>query len=311
MAVSKTSSAWSPSDIQDAGRAELLQGRANQRAVKREYKPSLNPGEKPNLRWVSKERLYVDPSFQRLVNMEHVGSILSDFRYGYLHPINTGPETEKGFSIIDGQHEWLAAMRHPEVEELPIVEAWWADTVEKQADIFVTINRNRINISSTGVFYARVAQGDPEAVWMDQLLVSAGVRMSRVMTAPLPPLMTCAIGTLRKLRPFELYLRQALEMMAAAWPNHPDSFQGTMIDGVTCFLKMHTGKKLEIERLRSVLTKMASGEEAGLARRRANEFGESTRQVVMDMLRVRYNERLSTDKELPWIKWAKDRVPHK
>lgn len=305
MATTSPSDTWSPGDIASAGAVELS-GERSRRHSGKEVTPSSDVGLQPRLLFAPKEELYVPPEFQRLVNMGHVNKILANYNHAYVHVIHTGLKNERGYPIIDGQHEWLASMKHPLVTEVPLAEAYWADTIAKMADIFVTLNNNRINITQTGIFYARVAQGDAEALWIDELLTEAGCKMSRVMTGGLPPLTTCAIGTFKRLRPYEAWMKQALALMAQAWPTQYGAFQGTMIEAVTKFVIMQEKNGFNSDRLRNVLTRMGSMDEVTRARRQT--FGVTSVEFLIDVLTKNYNERLSLDKQLPRVSWTRDKV---
>lgn len=307
--ASTGSKVWSPADIKAQSGAMTYTGRRTARTSSIEYTPSESVGEKPKLLYVHKDELYVPGEFQRLVAPWHVGEILSKFDYGYVHVVHTGPKEERGYPIIDGQHEWLAALRHPMVDEMPIAVAWWATTRAQQADIFVKLNLNRINITTTGIFYARLAQGDDEAVWMDSVLTDAGCKMSRVMTGNLPPLTTCAIGTLKKLRPLDLWLRQALELMAQAWPSQGSAFQGPIIEGVTKFIGIHHKSGLDFDRLRNVLTRLSAGAEATKGRANSKVLGQAAWEYIIDLLTAHYNLRLPEAKQLARTKWSASRMP--
>lgn len=100
------------------------------------------------------------------------------------------------YAIIDGQHRATAALSIG-IKSVPcqVILA----TQAEQAAAFSAINGNTTRISALQIHKAAVAAGDPEAVQLERLATSAGVRILRYPRSELEqePGETMAVETLR------------------------------------------------------------------------------------------------------------------
>ena len=94
-----------------------------------------------------------------------------------------------GLHVIDGQHTAIAAASHPGIETIPVMIVDAPEQVER-ARAFMGHNRDRVAITTTQLFHAAVAAGDPDAVTVQQICERAG---ARVLKNP-PPNGTYDVG---------------------------------------------------------------------------------------------------------------------
>ncbi|MBF0307650.1 MAG: ParB N-terminal domain-containing protein, partial [Alphaproteobacteria bacterium] len=161
--------------------------------------PAAHLGPRPVLNWISLDLLVVDERYQRRVNergVKLINKIVKEFAWSRFQPlVVTGPDASGDFPVIDGQHRLEACRRHPAVTEAP---CWIvaASAVADQARAFVSVNKDRLGVTAINVFWARLAAGDPDAVWLRSICDQAGVQIGRVGTGRQPPLTTIALAGL-------------------------------------------------------------------------------------------------------------------
>ena len=121
---------------------------------------------KPSLDWVDTDLLQVDNSYQRSIEGVRsqiiIDNIIKNFSWSEFSPI-TVAKTDTGFyNVIDGQHRFVAASKL-KIEKLP---CWIIKktTVADEADTFIGINKNRVQVNNFSMFKARLAKGEEDAV---------------------------------------------------------------------------------------------------------------------------------------------------
>lgn len=155
-----------------------------------------DPGPLPDLDWVDKTLIDVDPAYQRKLDENRVQRILDWFSWRSFGALVLS-KTEGGrYHAIDGQHRLEAALRHPKVALLPctIIEA---DGAQGEAEVFVAVNRDRKNISALDRYWAELAAKDDEAVTIAQVVERAGVTIARHPSPSYEPGHTVAIIAIR------------------------------------------------------------------------------------------------------------------
>lgn len=177
-----------------------------------------DPGEPPVLDWVDKVLIDVDPSYQRALDVARVQRIIEGFAWDSFGAIVIAPAEDGRFHCIDGQHRLDAAKQHSKVTVVPaIIIAGRGAQIE--ADTFVTVNRNRKNISALDLYWAEIAAGDPDAQTVAQVCERAGIVMRRYTGNNNYAVgETLAIGAVRSLvdRRGALRARQIFEVLSKA-----------------------------------------------------------------------------------------------
>ncbi len=144
-----------------------------------------DPGEVPVLDWIDKDKISVDPLYQRPLDRGRVDAILQAFSwraFGALVvvPVRGEPWHEvRGFyHVTDGQHRLEAAKLHPNVTVVPAIIVT-AEDVQAEAGIFVDINKNRKNVSALELFFAQLAAGEKSAIAVQQMCQEVGIRIPK------------------------------------------------------------------------------------------------------------------------------------
>lgn len=188
--------------------------------TKTDAEPSFrDPGPLPDLDWIDKNLIDVDPTYQRGLDENRVLKILDWFTWKSFGALTLAKAENGRYHAIDGQHRLEAAKRHPNVTLLPctIIEA---DGTVGEAETFVTVNANRKNVSPLEMFWAEIAAGDEDALNVRQVCERAGVRILRYpgSNGLYKGGETVAIAALRALvgKHTAMRARQILEVLANA-----------------------------------------------------------------------------------------------
>lgn len=139
-------------------------------------KPAGTPGE---LKWLSLDRLMIDPRYQREVREQgkaHIRKIATSFDWKHFTPVIAAPITADSFAVIDGQHR-LAAAKAIGLKEAPC----WVVTAEEtdQARAFMAINAMAARVSSGQLWHSRRMAGDPGAILAFEAADEAGIEICR------------------------------------------------------------------------------------------------------------------------------------
>jgi hypothetical protein len=152
------------------------------RKIKALAVPGIEPGGAdmalPKFEHVDPTGLLVDESYQRNLSERSVSlirKIVADWDWRRFKPPVVVRLTD-GLHVLDGQHTAIAAASHPKIKTIPVMVVD-APEIADRARAFLGHNRDRINVTSTQMFVAAVAAGDPDAVTVAQVCERAGIRI--------------------------------------------------------------------------------------------------------------------------------------
>ena len=141
--------------------------------------PLGKPGE---LRWVPLSDLLIDSRYQREINevgRNNVRSIGENFDWNCFTPLIVAPAAEVPgkLAVIDGMHRAAAVKARADIKDIPcwLIEA----PTLKQAQAFIAINAKTTHVTTTAVWYARLAARDPDAIAVFEVCKRAGVHVMR------------------------------------------------------------------------------------------------------------------------------------
>ncbi len=156
-------------------------------------------GSPPQLQWIEIAALRVDPTYQRDIKRagrRNMIEIARGFDWSKFVPVIVSPIEGGHYAIIDGQHRATAALSIG-IKSVPcqIILA----TQAEQAAAFSAINGNTTRIGALQIHKAAVAAGDAEALTIERIAMSAGVKILRYPKRELDqePGETMAIETIR------------------------------------------------------------------------------------------------------------------
>lgn len=155
-------------------------------------------GPKPNLEWIDKQVLRVDPSYQRTMEsrrsqqlVERIAAEFDWMRFGLV-------TVTRQNCIVDGQHRHGGALLRDDVTEVPCLVLPTDDAAEA-ARVFVSLNRDRVALTPLALFKAELAAGNKDALQIAAVCKAAGAEALTypVQLSAMKPHQTQAISTLR------------------------------------------------------------------------------------------------------------------
>ncbi|QYJ00777.1 hypothetical protein KUV46_15825 [Thalassovita mediterranea] len=155
----------------------------------------------PELKWLPLDCLVINDEYQRALSERSVSAIrkiVANFDWAKLKALSVIDVGDGKFEVIDGQHTAIAAASHKQIAELPCLVSG-ARTVEKRAEAFVGLNRDRVQMTDMQVFHAELKAGDEIAVEIQQGVDSAGGRVLKNPTSTYKVGDLMCIGALRQL----------------------------------------------------------------------------------------------------------------
>jgi hypothetical protein len=135
-------------------------------------------GHPPKLEWLPKVALNSDNTYQRAPHKDRVANMCGDLDWTGINTISVNKRPDGSFWILDGQHRWMAAMRHSAITELPCAVFELA-TVEEEARAFVLLNTRGKVPSAMQKHLANVRANDQWAVYIQQTVDKLGFFFGR------------------------------------------------------------------------------------------------------------------------------------
>lgn len=160
-----------------------------------------DPGQRPDFEWIPIDRLFVNDAYQRrLAERSHraIRKIASRFDWAKLKALSVIDLGDGRYEVTDGQHTAIGAATHGGIEALPCLVST-TRSLEKRADAFVGLNRDRVGMTELQVFHAELKAGDELAVEIQQGVERAGGRVLRSPAADCKIGDLMCIGSLRQL----------------------------------------------------------------------------------------------------------------
>lgn len=207
-------------------------------------------GNKPQMSWIDINKLSVDQKYQRDVSGKrskaNINVIINNFCWEKFTPITVVKIADEKYNIIDGQHRYTAAKQLGDIEKVPcwIIEK---SSVEKQANTFMGINKNRVCTNPYDLYKAEIAAKDPLALQINDFCNQTGIIIPFNGYCSIP-CMTIALSTIKKhLRMHNNgYLANAIANIRKAFPNKNSQLKGDILDTLVN-LKIELGNKLKNE----------------------------------------------------------------
>lgn len=214
---------------------------------------NMDIGEKPELRWIPKGRIFVDHNYQREIKPNMVQKILKGFDWKKFGCLSLVEHPDGRFSVYDGQHRWKAAMVHPGVDDVPgsVVKA---ESIAEEASAFLGVNRDRTAVTVVEKFWAGIAAGDAQMIRIRDVLARAGCE---VVASPGPApdsSKTNAVTAVQ--RAIDAYgegaVAAALRILKDAWRDDVGALNGTIIQSVARLIRGN--RDLDHDRMREKLS---------------------------------------------------------
>ncbi|MCJ9428567.1 DUF6551 family protein [Kordiimonas marina] len=207
-------------------------------------------GEPGRLDWMPLPILAIDASYQRDAASRRssalINRIADGFDWSQLQPLVVAERPDGTYFVVDGQHR-LAAAEKCGVDKLPcyIVPA---TALSAEANSFVGINKNRVNITPLQVYHAELAAGDPAAMQVAEIAQEAGVTIPKNPTVVgpqndrvTPPKVLTCISRLKKcLLTFGAdAVKDAMIALVEAGDDHSNYLGASFLEGVVMIYARH------------------------------------------------------------------------
>jgi hypothetical protein len=158
--------ATAPSPIHACGRS------------KREVYDWADSGDHGELRWLHKDVINVDHTYQRKnVSLARVNEIAANWSWPAIIAIGVAQRSDGTYWAYDGQHRVLAAKKRDDIRELPCV-VFHVRSIESEAQTFVTSNTARGAMRRIDKYKAQLVAGDKAALAIEELCESCGYKIS-------------------------------------------------------------------------------------------------------------------------------------
>ncbi len=253
-------------------------------------------GSQPSIEWIHLNRLAIDTAYQRSTDNQAsqrlIASIAAKFDWRLCAPLVVSRRTDDVLVIIDGQHRWMAVCMRNDIPQLPCCVFRYAN-IEEEARMFIVANRARKPINRLDDYYAALAAADEDALEIQEIVTSAGLRVARSTSAaawrPGEVAFTSSIATV--IRRFGSAITSAaLTNMAAAFPNQKMTHGGAIFGGIVRIMSQPE-PDLDPDRLMSAL-QTRTADEWGLFA--AGLHGSDLRvEALRDAIMVAYRKLLS------------------
>ena len=232
--------------------------------IRVEENPGLSdPGPRPVLQWIKKDRFVVDMHYQRSIksraSQANIQHITANFAWTKFSPPTVTPAGDSGkFIVVDGQHRIEAVRQRPDLPELPCYVLGDL-TQNEQARIFVAVNADRVALTQYALYHAKCAAGDRMALKIKEVCEEADITICRTpvpggMTAPRE---TQALGTIK--RGIEVVGEEnviaALMIIPETYRFAPGMMRSRIIAALMQFFYNRGIKKVDREALKRVLAK--------------------------------------------------------
>lgn len=208
---------------------------------------ALKLGERPTLKWLPLDQLFIDKSYQRSTesrrSQNSIEYLERNFSWGACGAliVALNPKQKK-YAVIDGQHRFLAAQKRKDIAELPCLIVG-ADDFKAQVQNFVIVNTKRVNMHTLSKFHAAAAGGDPDSVSIIELLKECKMEVPKTPqpSGQLGPRQIYAVSTLVGM--LDKYSKKqiiwALTIIPEAYGEAKGQMRGLLIKALVEFIKQN------------------------------------------------------------------------
>ncbi|MBJ8342813.1 hypothetical protein JGU71_28375 [Antrihabitans sp. YC3-6] len=183
--------------------------------------------------------MFVDHSYQRdcdLKRARHMAEVWDPQLVGVLDVADRGEHHAPRYSVINGQHRWMAAKLLNKKLHLA-VNVHTGLSVAEEAKLFDEIDRNTKALTTWDRWYARRAAGDPTVREIERIVADCGLEITQ---NPGDKHVQCCT-TLERIwtRADAEVLAKTLTLILDVWSGLPDSMNAAVIEGVSWLIDYH------------------------------------------------------------------------
>ena len=251
----------------------------------------------------------VDPTVQRVEGLDHVraANMAKIFDALLLGTVVVSMREDGTLVILDGMHRAEAA-RLAEYEGKLHAIVYEGLTIEQEREIFVGLNESKA-VSAITKFIMRVGYQEPDAVAMNEVLLSLGWRAGTgnsdgvfSAVAALEAVYKTGAGTVPKGKNIDL-VRDTLAVLTSAWGHDAAGVTGLLVKGTAKVLGTY-GEAVNKDELAVALSRSTPGHITSRARSVADIQRTPVDSTTAFILVNDYNLRKRSHALEPWA-WKK------
>ena len=148
-----------------------------------------DPGERPEFKWIHKNDLLIDETYQRPADEAHLLNIAREFKWDSCGVFLVSQREGGLLFVYDGGHRLEALRRRDDITEVPCFINH--SSLREEARAYDRVNNSIRIMVSLGKFKARLAGGDPIALFIDSLAKQSGCRIPKDKASTAPDAMNC------------------------------------------------------------------------------------------------------------------------
>jgi hypothetical protein len=199
-------------------------------------------GEPGRLEWIPVDQLAVDITYQRDTgsrkSLSLIKHLVNEFDWTRLQPLILAERSDgNGLYVVDGQHRLTAAIQC-NILSLPcyIIKS---NDISDEAQSFVGINKNRMNMTTIQIYHAEIAAGDELSLRVKKVCDSAAITVPRSNgngRQSKGDVLTCPGRIKRCIKSFgDETVLNALIALVEAGAEHSNYLSASMVEG-TCLI---------------------------------------------------------------------------
>ena len=133
-------------------------------------------GPKGNFRWINKEEIRVDRTYQRsnVKTKAKIRDIAANWNWQSCNAISVMERPDGLLVAVDGQHRLLASWKRSDITELPCM-VFRSSDIADEASAFIELNTNRKPVSAFSKYRAKLVAGDEVASKITAIALANGI----------------------------------------------------------------------------------------------------------------------------------------
>ena len=213
----------------------------------------------PDMEWLLIDSLVIDDKYQRDTvtrrSLKNIQTIRDNFSWAKCSPLTVADLGTGKYAVIDGQHRLEGARQLGDIPSLPCWILPQPNTAQ-QAEAFIGINKNRVDITAYAVYKAEVAAGNATAVMINEFCKKNNIIIPKNSVTSAAPNVTNALCAIRKYltKGQEEQLTYAINIIRQAFPFKSGQLKAEIIKMIINLYNAYGNKittQILIEALRS------------------------------------------------------------
>jgi hypothetical protein len=188
----------------------------------------------PKFMRIATSKLFTDSTYQRARVASKIKRMVAEgWHEEKCEALGVSDRGNGTYAIWNGGHRHETAVALG-IKSLPCMVIQGA-SVEREAEIFVSVNRDRAHMSPISIFKANLRAGDVDTVAIDRVVTNHGFKVIAAGSRDNSIAAVAALESVRKRFGIDV-LSEALSLIRTTWNGEAISLQGPFIIGMSRFL---------------------------------------------------------------------------